>query len=395
MVHREMYVIFSISEQLFLFPDMVLLQLAQRILVSFILYSLYAPHPIAINPFKSVLFTTFVKEREQAVNVANGGGVAPNEPFVWVLWKILRGDGNDIGPYSPSTLARSPLPPKLRATNLFLDNEMYYTEPDIDDFTYTKQSEPTSGQTNLDANSHVAIADERYITTDEDAENDRVAQAMQLLLDGRGRVLTLSEQRVLLPIIPQLASSQMITPLDLAPIISCNSAIAYPLCVALIAPSHEAAGIASEGEDDPDVDIKHLFFPSPFLEVLTTLPPNLATFDLMGRLLRDTTPADSFGTVGELVKDEVLGRFISQSISWLENAEREEREGLISDDRVVKGVQNLCRFYNSLIKLSIVDPDVGDYSIEMKQFSLRNSRFEEANALYRVLATGGKSIFSF
>jgi len=105
--------------------NLLLSQLTQRILVSFILYSLYAPHPIAINPFKSVLFVTFVQEREKAVNMAKGGEVCPNEQLVWVLWKILKGDGNDIGPYSPSTLARSPLPPKLRATNLLLDDEMY------------------------------------------------------------------------------------------------------------------------------------------------------------------------------------------------------------------------------------------------------------------------------
>ena len=80
------------------------------------------------------------------MNLAKGGEVCPNEQLVWVLWKILKGDGNDvskpfvalflqsgtvakpyfqIGPYSPSTLARSPLPPKLRATNLLLDDEMY------------------------------------------------------------------------------------------------------------------------------------------------------------------------------------------------------------------------------------------------------------------------------
>lgn len=71
-------------------------QLASRILVSFILYSLYAPHPIAVNPFKSALFVTYVNEREKAVNLANEGGVSPNETLVWVLWKILKGDGNDV-----------------------------------------------------------------------------------------------------------------------------------------------------------------------------------------------------------------------------------------------------------------------------------------------------------
>jgi hypothetical protein len=71
-------------------------QLSQRILVSFILYALYAPHPMAINPFRSVLFVTFVKERDHAVRIASAGGVSENEQLVWVLWKILKGDGNDV-----------------------------------------------------------------------------------------------------------------------------------------------------------------------------------------------------------------------------------------------------------------------------------------------------------
>ena len=50
--------------------------------------------------------------------------------------------------------------------------------------------------------------------------------------------------------------------------------------------------------------------------------------------------------------------------------------------------QQLCRFYNSLIKLAIVDPASDADSAEMAHFALRNSRFEEANALYRVLAMG-------
>jgi len=30
------------------------------------------------------------------VNVAKHGEVCPNEQLVWVLWKILKGDGNDV-----------------------------------------------------------------------------------------------------------------------------------------------------------------------------------------------------------------------------------------------------------------------------------------------------------
>jgi len=93
-------------------------------------------------------------------------------------------------------------------------------------------------------------------------------------------------------------------------------------------------------------------------------------------------------TVADVVRAEALGGFVHEGIRWLENAEREEREGLISDDRFAKGVQNLCRFYNSLIKYRIVDPSSDTDSTEMMHFSLRHSRFEDANALYRGLATG-------
>ena len=72
--------------------------------MSYILYSLYAPHPIAINPFKSVLYATFVREREIAVRVANAGGISENEQLVWVLWKILKGDGSDVSPFNDHIL---------------------------------------------------------------------------------------------------------------------------------------------------------------------------------------------------------------------------------------------------------------------------------------------------
>jgi hypothetical protein len=49
-----------------------------------------------MNPFKSVLFNIFVKEREHAIRVGSGGLASENEQLVWVLWKILKGDGNDV-----------------------------------------------------------------------------------------------------------------------------------------------------------------------------------------------------------------------------------------------------------------------------------------------------------
>ena len=90
------------------------MQLTQRILVSFILYSLYTPHPVSVNPFKSALLVAYVREREKAVSIANEGGVSPNEQFVWVLWKILKGDGNDVSW-------------RCHSVGLFLTNDLDWT----------------------------------------------------------------------------------------------------------------------------------------------------------------------------------------------------------------------------------------------------------------------------
>lgn len=72
------------------------LEVAERILACYILFALYAPHPIQLNPFASVLHTIFVKETERAQKLENAGGIADNDQLVYVLWKILKGDGNDV-----------------------------------------------------------------------------------------------------------------------------------------------------------------------------------------------------------------------------------------------------------------------------------------------------------
>jgi len=94
-----------------------------------------------------------------------------------------------------------------------------------------------------------------------------------------------------------------------------------------------------------------------YLDVLVQLPPTLQTFDVIGRLLHDTTPStDSITggkvTVADVVRMEVLGPFIHQCILWLDRTEREEREGLISDDRFAKGVQNVLIFFNVTIPVT-------------------------------------------
>ncbi|KAJ6616301.1 hypothetical protein B0H10DRAFT_2037499 [Mycena sp. CBHHK59/15] len=390
-------------------------ELTERILVSFLLFALYAPHPIAINPFKSVLLVTFVRERAAALAVADAGAVAPNEPLVWVLWKILKGDGDDIGPYSPSALARSLLPPNFRATKLILDDTLYRAASDPDDTTYTTSYASTPRTTTP------APLAPRTITRAEDERAEAVAHAMCLLLAARERVLSLAEQRHLTPHLPTLAASAMIATPDLAPVVAHNPGLAHPLFVALLscpprgvsssasAPvsSHPGEGAGVESEIRAEATG---YPPSPYLDILAYLPPTLPTFDFLGRLLRDGTPLGGATptptpatngandptvptTVGALVRAEVLGRFVTESVAALDAAAEDARADLGGDygggmggDAWARGVRHLCRFYASLLKLGIVDAGSDADTAAMAHFALRHARFEEANALYRMLA---------
>lgn len=130
----------------------------------------------------------------------------------------------------------------------------------------------------------------------------------------------------------------MITSVDLPSLISNNPILAHPLLIGLLTYSSSPQ---SSAEDEEESEGPYLY-----LEVLKHLPPTLPSFDLLGRLLRDATTLPDFTTGGrttiaDLVRTEVLGWFIHESIAWLDKAEEDEREGNISDDRFVKGVQNV------------------------------------------------------
>jgi len=284
------------------------------------------------------------------------------------------------------------LPPKLRASNLILEEETRKAELNgfdnfrDDEHSYSIQHNDSSfrsatsdpGERSSEDTTSPPSTNADVVRSQSADDNAKIAHAMQLLLAARERVLTLSEQRILSPMIPQLTSPPMITSLDLSPLISHNPTLAHPLFVALLT-SSSISDSNPASTQSPGL--------STWIEVLPHLPPTLPTFDLLGHLLRDYTLIGNT-TVADLVRSEVLGRFIHESINWLDHAEQEEREGLISDDRFPKGVQNLCRFYNSLIKLSIVDPTSDADSAEMAHFSLRNARFEEAQKCWVALAMG-------
>jgi hypothetical protein len=198
----------------------------------------------------------------------------------------------------------------------------------------------------------------RVIHLAENETNENIVRAMNLVLTARERVLTLSEQRVssfnflilsslsnhllrqiLTPLIPSLTSTTLVTSLDLAPLVVHNPSIAFPLFVSLLsAPNYH-----------------HQQQQQQYFDVLRYLPPTLPAFDLLGRLLRDTTPIESHAenammiTVGELVRLEVLGWFVHGCIDTLDRAEQDEMEGVTSDDRFAKGVQNVGLLFHSVL----------------------------------------------
>ncbi|KAJ7136365.1 hypothetical protein C8R43DRAFT_1020576 [Mycena crocata] len=394
-------------------------ELAPRILSSFLLFSLYAPHPIALNPFKSVLLATFRKERERAVAAATGGGVAPNEPLVWVLWKILKGDGDDIGPYSPSALAHSLLPPDFRAAKLVLDVGIYddQIQPDLIDSTHPhalnnasnahatpdnilnphRDTTLTNASRDITASNGNNGPNDGSIETITDPRAEPLVYAMRLVLAGRERVLNLSEMRTLPPLLPLLASacpSLLVPAADLPPLVAHNPALAAGLVGAVLV----GAPVAGEGVDDGQTthDLR-----AATLAALARLPPTLPTFDVLGRLLRDGRVvytgrepiASDELTLSTLVRAAVLGAFVAGSIAYLERAEREEADttrweeggdsgGGGNGDGWERGVGRLCRFYTSLSRAGLVDPAL---DAEMTHFGLRHARFEDAMGLYRVL----------
>jgi hypothetical protein len=135
--------------------------------------------------------------------------------------------------------------------------------------------------------------------------------------------------KFLLPLISKLPLSS--ASIDIQSLTSHNAALGHPLFSALLKASAD---------------------PTLYLVALAALPPSLPSYDLLGRLLQDPSPilaprSSAHTTVAELVRTEVLGQFTHEAIEWLERADREEQEGIVSDDRFAKGVKNVCVPFSS------------------------------------------------
>lgn len=221
---------------------------------------------------------------------------------------------SQLGPFSPSQFVRSALPSKLRPSSLVLDEDQFR-----DELLYSQREE-------------LKIEEPQPpVSAEEDARTRALSQGMTLLLAARERVLSLSEMRLLAGMLPDLTSPAILTSYDLSRVVAFNQNLAHPLLVISLSKGGETAENC--------------------LEVLSNLPPSLASLDVLGRLLRDTTAvydaANGNTTIADIVRLDVFGRFVSNAVQWLEEAETDERAGLVSDDRFAQGVQNVRNFTNS------------------------------------------------
>lgn len=300
-----------------------------------------------MNPFKSVLFAAFSREKDAVAHQAGA------EQLVWVLWKILKDEGGEFGVHSSNELAASSPPANLRAPELTLDETLYHIGSDFDEVAYAYQSQKRAP----------AVLD-----GPDRSEDDELTR---LLHAARTRALSLAEQRHLTPLLPLLAASPDLAPADLTALVPHNPALAHALFRARLASPSAAAPAAHRASESALAE---------HLDALAALPPTLPALDVLGRLLRDPDPA-----VSSYVRSEALSAFLSRAVDWVARAERAEGEGGVSDDRAAQGVQHLCRFYAALMRLGLADD--AD-SAAMMHFSLRHARFADANALYRMLVAG-------
>lgn len=132
--------------------------------------------------------------------------------------------------------------------------------------------------------------------------------------------------------LPHFAANTFIKPHDLPTLITLNTILGHPVVVSLL-------------KTIPD-NASNYHSRVAYLEVLRHLPPTLPSFDILGRLLREGTPIaetsmDGNTTIADLVRMEVLGAFVLNCIGWVEQSERDALEGLVSDDRATKAVQNV------------------------------------------------------
>lgn len=71
-------------------------QVVERLVATFLLQAIYAPHPFSMNPFKPSLEELCLRERNLGREQEAAGYTPPNQALVWLLDKIIGESTEDV-----------------------------------------------------------------------------------------------------------------------------------------------------------------------------------------------------------------------------------------------------------------------------------------------------------
>ncbi|KAF9514399.1 hypothetical protein BS47DRAFT_1485122 [Hydnum rufescens UP504] len=345
---------------------------ARRIFCAYIIYALYLPHSISINPFTSSL-EEITSEISQSIP---GTEDAEERALMWslgiCLQSILQDRGSLLDDRTPLQLSLTGIQfSEARPTTKEENPVMSRRPPEIDSSQLRGRSFPPQNG-NLDhGDSSVIEKSEDTMSIDQQWAN--IATAAQ------SRVITLSEQRIILSglsKIPPPTLRSFLGPETLASLTTWNIRIATPII------SH----LLQSPESHPGPDTVR----EPYLAALCQLHPTLNSWSTFKWALPSSE-------LRRLIRYRVIDTFISNALQIIEANERENPGDVDDEGPTVRAVQLLCKFVRSVLRsdsLSMSSTGAeetetfrGGLDVELTNFALSHSRLTEANALYRLLAS--------
>ncbi|KAG8838303.1 hypothetical protein FRC18_005219 [Serendipita sp. 400] len=344
---------------------------ALRIQAVYLLWYIYRDHSLDVNPFK-VAFQDLLREETSSYDSFPLSKPPEMPPFMLAVQAVLGGKGLDLAPYSPTALvSKWPLSTAPRPL-------IHTVRPESQD---------------------LGLDDTQIVE--------------QLLRYASESVLSLSEQKVLVKLLPVLGIPPLTNQQEEGPpfplghlskIVSNNpGTVAYHVMSRVISLSPSQCGEIC-------------------WDILISLPPTLSSFDLWTRLLSNDTVLDTLkttqetdenpkdsrkDTVASTSRKEALALFLAHCESTIDSMFAEERP---VDGRNVEidpegpcglVVLHFARFGLALVR-SKGDARRGAWSIGMDEeewfalttvlqdFALRFVRFEAPCELYRALTSGGQ-----
>ncbi|KAL7412125.1 hypothetical protein BDY24DRAFT_393333 [Mrakia frigida] len=265
----------------------------------------------------------------------------------WALWYILAGLKDKLSIYTSEQLTTSPFP---------LPIESFFGQPTSNSATASDfRAAPRSRETSPTRNT--------------------LAQLIRLTYLAKERALSSKEERLVPSLLPPHTS-----------------------LLPLLFPPSDLPTTTQHNPDLSSLLLLHLHTHQPdhrvfYLDALSTLPPTLPSLDLISKLLRE--PPKSNGeeedvSLAEVVRYDVLGRFFGGVVDQLDGLELrkklqgEQEGGTRVEEELARGVSIACRFITSLLSSKTISRDDG-VSVEATSFTLRFSRFSQAQMLYRTL----------